>query len=148
MKFRRLKKGQKLELVRIVEYMVAGGAFFWSGYAMFAVCDQWLGLGLWWSKLIANITGVTVNFILERWWVFKGRGQRKDLTQVTGRYLALTGVNFVIDYYIVYGLTLFGISPYLGQFVSAGFFTVWNYLWYRFWVFAKVPGRQPRKKRA
>ena len=139
----RLRKNQKLEVVRIFEYVVAGGAFFWSGYLVFFIADKGFHWSLWWAKLAANITGVTVNFILERYWVFGGKSRRKSTTQVTGRYLVITGVNFVIDYFIIFGLKTIGITPYIGQFISAGFFTVWNYLWYRFWVFAVVR----RKKR-
>jgi putative flippase GtrA len=40
-----------------------------------------------------------------------------------------------MDYGIVAGLKAAGITPYIGQFISSGFFTVWNYFWYRFWVF-------------
>jgi hypothetical protein len=28
-----------------------------------------------------------------------------------------------------------GLGPYPGFFASAAFTTVWDYLWYRFWVF-------------
>ena len=133
-----IKKWQKLELKKIIEYVVSGGAYFWSGYLVFFIADKKLGLGLWWAKLLANIVGVTVNFILERWWVFGGKDKRKNINQVTGRYVFITLVNFVIDYFIVRGLKSIGISPYIGQFFSAGFFAVWNYLWYRFWVFACV----------
>lgn len=143
----RVKKSQKIEIVRFIEYVITGGAYFWSGYLAFAVCDKWLGLSLWWSKLIANLIGVTVNFILERWWVFRSKKVKRQLTQVTWRYILITGINFVIDYGIVRGLQEVGISPYIGQFVSAGFFTGWNYAWYRFWVFAKVK-KKPAKRRA
>jgi hypothetical protein len=27
------------------------------------------------------------------------------------------------------------LTPYAGFFASAAFTTVWDYLWYRFWVF-------------
>jgi putative flippase GtrA len=97
----------------------------------------------------ANLVGWTVNFVMQRYWVFKNPHLKGHLGDVTGRYLLLTGVNFVLDYFIIYGLTLIGITPYIGQFISSGFFTVWNYLWYRFWVFpehikSKV---KPRRRR-
>lgn len=142
---RNLKKSQRLELIRIVEYMVSGGAYFWSGYLVFAACDKGLHLSLWWAKLAANITGVTINFLLTRFWVFSGRNLKKDLPQVTSRYIVITLINFVIDYFIIRGLKSIGITPYIGQFVSAGFFTVWNYLWYKLWVFA-TPKRKLMKK--
>lgn len=103
---------------------------------MFAFCDKVLGLDLWWAKLIANIFGISVNFILERIWVFADTRTHKRLTVVTERYIIITLINFLIDYLIVLGLKNIGITPYIGQFISAGFFYVWNYVWYKFWVFA------------
>jgi len=123
------------ELVRVGEYLVSGGVYFWSGYLVFFLCDKWLGLSLWWAKLTANVVGWTVNFMLQRYWVFKNPQMAKHQVEVTGRYVVITLVDFVLDYLIVWGLRNIGITPYIGQFISAGFFTVWNYVWYRTWVF-------------
>lgn len=128
---------KRKELFRIFEYLVTGGAWFWSGYAMFAVCYSLLGLDIITSKIIASLFGLTINYILERNWVFTGRDAQKNTATVTTRYVILSSVNIVIDAFIVWGLAQVGITPYIGQFASAGFFTVWNYLWYRLWVFAK-----------
>lgn len=133
------KRRRKL-LIQFAEYMVAGGAFFWTGYLVFFICDQWFGFNLWWAKQTANVSGWTVNFMLQRYWVFKNPHLKGHLGQVSGRYIVITLVDFVMDYFIILGLKSIGITPYIGQFVSAGFFTVWNYLWYRFWVF---PQRLP-----
>jgi putative flippase GtrA len=130
---------QRPEVVRIVQYMISGGAYFWSGYIVFFIADQWLGLNLWWAKLAANLTGWTVNFLLQRYWVFNSSSLKGKQTQVTSRYVAITALNFILDYLIVRGLKSLGLTPYLGQFVSAGFFTVWNYLWYKLWVFKGTP---------
>lgn len=140
----RFRKKEKREVKRIVEYLVSGGAYFWSGYAMFFVLDQIVGLNLWWAKLLANITGWTVNYLLQRYWVFKNPSLAKHQTEVTIRYGVITLVNFLLDYVIVASLKSIGITPYIGQFVSSGFFTVWNYFWYRFWVF---PEKYPRKSK-
>lgn len=130
-------KKWKAEVIRIVTYSVAGGAWFWSGYAMFAISDQFFGLSLWWAKLLANITGISVNFVLERIWVFGDKRKHKKLTVVTQRYFVITLANLVVDYAIVRSLKdTLGISPYIGQFASAAFFFGWNYLWYKYWVFA------------
>ena len=128
----------KQEFVQLVQYSITGGAWFWSGYLMFALCDQVFGLSLFWAKLIANLFGLSVNFVLERLWVFDDHNRRiKRLTIVTERYIFITIANLFIDYLIVRILRdSFGITPYIGQFTSAGFFWGWNYLWYRYWVFA------------
>ena len=132
---------------QIVEYMVAGGAFFWSGYIAFAVFDAVLGMPLFVAKQLANLIGLTVNYILEDQWVFKkGKSRKPYDRRRTSRYVIITIVNFGIDYLIVANLKEVGISPYIGQFVSAGFFTVWNFVWYKYWVFAQHPSRKKGKR--
>jgi putative flippase GtrA len=129
------KKNQKSEVSRIVEYMISGGAYFWSGYLVFFAIDKGLGLSFFWAKSVSTLTGWLVNYGLQRYWVFRNPQLAKHKTEVTARYIFITLVDFVLDYFIVYWLKMLGITPYIGQFASAGFFTVWNYLWYRFWVF-------------
>lgn len=141
----RRNKSKYQRVTQFAQYLVSGGAFFWTGYLVFFFCDHYLHWDLWWAKLIANITGWTVNYLLQRYWVFNNKNLKKQQTQVTERYIALTVANFVIDYLIVRSLKAVGLTPYLGQFVSAGFFTGWNYLWYRYWVF---PERKTKRARA
>jgi putative flippase GtrA len=131
----RLRKKQRSEILRFTEYVISGGAYFWSGYLMFFVGDKVLHLSLWWAKLLANVVGWTVNYLLQRYWVFKNPKLKDHQTEVTGRYIGITLIDFGLDYLIVAGLKAVGLTPYLGQFVSSGFFTAWNYVWYRFWVF-------------
>lgn len=131
----KLKKKQRKEVKRITEYMISGGAYFWSGYATFFVVDKVLHGSFFWAKSLSTLLGWTVNYVLQRYWVFKNPELKKHQTEVTGRYAFITIVDFIMDYLIVYGLKRVGVTPYIGQFVSSGFFTVWNYLWYKYWVF-------------
>ena len=141
-----LKNKQRKELTRVTEYIISGGAYFWSGYLMFALLWSGLRWSLWWAKLGANLFGWTVNYLLQRYWVFKNPQLAKHKTEVTTRYAIITLVDFVMDYLIIAFLKSIGITPYIGQFVSAGFFTVWNYVWYRWWVFPeKFVKRTPAK---
>jgi putative flippase GtrA len=141
------KHKKKNQLQQFIEYMISGGAYFWSGYATFFFIDKGLGLAFFWAKSVSTLVGWTVNFILQRYWVFKNPELAKHQTQVTGRYIFITVVDFVLDFLIVYGLKLIGISPYIGQFISAGFFTVWNYLWYKFFVFPDTfKKKKPQKQ--
>ena len=141
----KLRKKQKREILRITEYLISGGAYFWSGYALFALLWSGLGVSLWWAKLAANLFGLSINYLLQRFWVFKNPALAKHKTEVTGRYIFITLADFLIDYLIVNALKSFGVTPYIGQFVSSAFFTPWNYLWYRFWVF---PEKFVKRKKA
>ena len=134
-------KVKRKEIIQLAEYLISGGLYFWTGYLVFALCWSVAGWSLWWAKLSANLVGWTFNYLMQRYWVFKNDDLRDHKTEVTGRYIFITLVDFVMDYLIVAGLKAQGVTPYIGQFVSAGFFTGWNYFWYRFWVFPDKFGK-------
>jgi putative flippase GtrA len=136
-----LGKKQRRELTRITEYLVSGGAYFWSGYLTFFIIDKGLGGSFFWAKSVSTLVGWTVNYLLQR----NNPKLAKHQTEVNGRYAVITITDFVLDYFIVLGLKNVGISPYIGQFVSSAFFTVWNYLWYKYWVF---PAKFHKKRSA
>ncbi len=140
----KLNKKQHKLVVQFVKYAVSGGAYFWCGYLIFFLCYSVAHWNLWWAKLSANIVGWLVNFTLQRYWAFNNAELKKHQTQVTGRYAVITLTDFMLDYVIVASLKAVGISPYIGQFISSGFFTFWNYLWYRFWVFPEKFNKKQR----
>ena len=141
---KRQKQQSKL-IFQFAKYAVSGGAYFWTGYFAFFITYTGLHWSLWWAKLTANIIGWIVNYSLQRYWAFNNPQLKKHQTQVTGRYIVITLVDFMLDYLIVAGLKNLGLTPYLGQFVSAGFFGIWNFLWYRYWVFPeKFSGGKPK----
>ena len=138
------KSKSRKPLVQFVEYMISGGVYFWVGYVSFALfygvhtnnfTFDGLGWNLWWSTITSNVIGWTANFVMQRFWVFNNKSLKKHATQVTGRYIVITLVDFGLNYLILFGLRQIGITPYIGQFISSGFFTVWNWFWYKLWVF-------------
>lgn len=144
MKKKQLTKKKRLELIRIVEYFVSGGAWFWSGYILIVLLDDKIGLFL--ANLIGNGIGITLNFLLERYWVFKTK-KPTTLMIAAKRYVIYTALNaFLLNYAILLALSKNGIQPEIGQFIAAGFFTIWNYVWYKFWVF-KDMDKRPRRTR-
>lgn len=122
-------------VVQFLEYMVGGTVYFWSGYAVFALCYSGFGWDWLWAKVLADIIGWTANYIIQRYWAFANKSFKKHEGRIIGKYGLITAANLVLDYLIIWGLKEQGVSPYTGFFISAGFFTIWNYLWYRFWVF-------------
>jgi putative flippase GtrA len=140
-----LGKKRKKELKRFVEYMVAGGAWFWSGYVIIVFTNEHIGLFA--ANFIGNAVGITLNFILERYWVFKTK-RPTTLTIATQRYIVYTALNaFLLNYLILRSLRDVGIEPAIGQFIASGFFTVWNYFWYKAWVFKEVDKKLPKHKK-
>lgn len=122
-------------IIQFLEYLVGGTVYFWSGYLIFAACYSGFGWDWLPAKMAADVVGWTLNYVIQRYWAFNSKGLKNHEEQTVGKYAIITAVNFALDYLIIWGLKSIGISPYVGFFISAGFFTVWNYFWYRFWVF-------------
>ena len=115
--------------------MIGGNIYFWTGYAIFAICYSGLNWSLLPAKILADIVGWTLNYLVQRYWTFAGNRLKLSEMQHVGRYITIEVVGFILDYLIIYGLKQIGITPYIGFFISAAFFTVWSYLWYKYWVF-------------
>jgi putative flippase GtrA len=98
------KQNRKLT-VQFIEYMVSGGVYFWVGYVLlyllFYYRAHW---SLWWATIISNVAGWSVNFILQRYWAFNNKLLKKHQTEVTTKYIFITLVDFVLNYFIFYGL--------------------------------------------
>ena len=127
------KKYNKKIIARLGEYMVGGTLYFWVGYALFAFAYSALGWNWFWAKVLGDIVGRVVNYVVQRYWTFSDTNKSESVHME--RYVVITVASIVIDYAIVGGLKALGLSPYIGQLISAGFFTIWNYLWYKYWVF-------------
>ena len=132
-KSKQSKNKIKKSLIQFSEYMFTGGVWFWSGYVIIVTLDN--HIGLFWANLIGNAVGISLNFILNRLWVFKTKRQEK-LQETASRYIIYTALNaFLLNYLILFTLQKNGIEPEIGQFISSAFFTGWNYFWYKNWVF-------------
>ncbi len=122
-------------VIQFLEYMVGGTVYFWSGYFVFALCYSGFNWDWLYAKILADIIGWTLNYLIQRYWAFNNKTLKKHEARTAGKYALITVFNLLLDYSIIWGLKELGVSPYIGFFISAGFFTGWNYLWYRFWVF-------------
>lgn len=123
---------------QFLKYLAGGSLYFWSGYAIFAICYS--GFHLWWlwGKALGDIIGWTLNYLAQRYWTFAGTHKSLSEMQHVRRYIFISCIGLVLDYLIIAGLKHIGITPYIGFFISAGFFTGWNYLWYKYWVFPET----------
>jgi len=126
----------KKEVKRFIKYMIGGGVYFWLGYGVFALGYSVFHWNWFPAKILADLIGWTSNYFIQRYWAFSDQVHLSELQHV-GRYITIESVGFVMDYLIIWWLVSIGITPYIGFFISSGFFTVWSYLWYKYWVFAK-----------
>lgn len=128
------QKSRKDAAIQAGKYMVGGTIYFWSGYSIFALCYSGLHWHWFPAKVLADIVGWSLNYVVQRHWAFAGQAHLSEMQHV-GRYIFIESVGFVLDYGIIWGLNAIGITPYIGFFISAAFFSVWSFLWYKYWVF-------------
>jgi putative flippase GtrA len=128
-----MPKNKKLN--QFMKYMAGGSLYFWVGYAVFAICYSGFHFYWLWSKMAADAIGWSLNYFVQRYWAFNSDHLKLSEMQHVGRYVSIESVGFVLDYAIIGGLRAIGVTPYIGFFISAGFFTVWSFLWYKYWVF-------------
>ena len=128
------------ELQRFAKYMVGGGIYFWIGYGVFALCYSVIGWSWLPAKIAADVIGWTANYFVQRFWAFSDQARLGEM-QHASRYIIIETVGFAIDYLIIWGLESIGITPYVGFFIAAAFFTVWSYFWYKYWVFPESDGK-------
>ncbi|HWT55493.1 MAG TPA: GtrA family protein [Candidatus Microsaccharimonas sp.] len=132
-------KSKRAAAIQAGKYMVGGAIYFWVGYAIFAICYSGLDWGWLPSKILGDIVGWTLNYLVQRYWTFAEHAHLSEMEHA-GRYIFIESIGFVMDYGIIWGLTAIGITPYIGFFISAAFFSVWSFLWYKYWVF---PEKKP-----
>ncbi len=116
-------------------YNLGGVAFFIIGYTVFALLYGIFSWPWWIAKIIADITGWAANYAVQRFVAFREESKHHTESKLFARFSIISLINVPLDYAIVGGLKLLGISPFLGLWISSLFFTVWKFIWYKLWVF-------------
>jgi putative flippase GtrA len=135
----KIREDEEASFKQVVNYLIGGGLYFIASYVTFFIFSHEFHWTLFYASSLSYVIGWIINYFINRYWVFKHPRLKKKALRISTKYIILVLSNLVISYLILKGLKSVGISPYIGQFISAiGFFTIWNYYWYKLWVF-KVP---------
>lgn len=134
-------------LIQFIKLQLAGNILFWGTYIGFFLLHE---LALW-SELAALATASIIAhilfFIADSEWVFDEKGQRHKTSGELVRFIIFMGINYFINLGIIAGLSYyFGITPYIGQFVAALFFTFWTFIGLKYWVFRKPKAKRRNRK--
>lgn len=135
-----MKQKQKKSLIKLaiqfVKLNLAGNILFWGTYGGFFLLYEIFGLPEVASLAVASIIAHVFFFIADKKWVFNGENGNQKTSDQVWRFVAFMGLNYFINLGIILSLSAyFGISPYIGQFISAMFFVIWNFVGLKFWVF-------------
>jgi len=127
-----------------VKLQIAGNIPFWGTYLLFALFDKVFFVETTPALLVSTIAAYTVFFIVNDIWVFNRNRNRRRKTTEIWRFIVFMSLTALITFNItIQLLNQFGISPYVGQFISAALSITWTFVGLKFWVFA--PPRRKRK---
>ena len=120
--------------------MVGGGLYFVTGLIIFAITYNVLHWRWFIAKGLADIIGWSLNYTVQRYWAFNDSMLKGQDRSVISKFVVVNAVDLIFDYAIVAAAIFYiplapAIRPYAGFLLSASFTTVWDYLWYRYWVF-------------
>lgn len=153
------KKYLKL-LIEFIKLQLTGNVLFWGtyiGYFLLHELAHWPDLP---SLAFASLFAHGLFFLVNKQWVFDDKTGKRKTSQEIIRFILFMGLNYFINIGIITGLQhYFGVTPYIGQFVAGFFFTAWNFIGLRFWVFQEMhhpalstkhikEGKKRRAKRA
>jgi len=131
-----------------LKLQLAGNIPFWGTYSINFALDQGLQVDKFQSLLVATVLANALFFIVDDRWVFnKARGKRKTSEEIW-RFIIFMSLSALLTFNITWQLySQFGVSTYIGQFISAALSIIWTFIGLRFWVFAPARRRKakPRK---
>lgn len=144
------KRRLAIGLFEFIKLQLAGNIPFWGTYFINFVLDQGLGVQPFQALLVATVLSYAAFFFVSDRWVFNNsRSDRRTATNAW-RFVIFTSITALITFNITWQLhELFGISIYIGQFISAGLSITWTFVGMKFWVFAPAkPKKRARRKKA
>ena len=146
------KKKTKVALTlgwQFIKLQIAGNIPFWGTYLINAALDKGFGVDKFQALLVATVLANALFFIVDDRWVFSdSRGKRTASTEIW-KFIVFMSLSALLTFNITWQLySLFGISTYIGQFISAGLSIAWTFIGLRFWVFApsKTPARKSKRR--
>ena len=137
-----------------VKLQIAGNIPFWGTYIINAGLDKGLSVNKFDALLVATVLANALFFVVDDRWVFNSSKSKQKETSEVVKFVIFMSFSALLTFNITWQLyTNFGITTYIGQFVSAGFSVLWTFIGLRFWVFAPAKksakkSRRPRRKLA
>ena len=133
-------------LFEFLKLQLAGNIPFWGTYTISFALDKGLGATQFESLLVATVLSYAVFFVVNDRWVFNNDRKGRSTTTNAWRFVVFMSITALITFNITWQLyENFGISRYIGQFISAALSIEWTFIGMKFWVFA--PTKKPTRRR-
>jgi len=122
-----------------IKLQIAGNIPFWGTYFINFVLDKGLDVPSFQALLVATVLANAVFFVVDDRWVFRSSRKKRRASTDAWRFVVFMSLSALLTFNITWQLhELFGISVYIGQFISAALSILWTFIGLKFWVFAPV----------
>lgn len=126
---------QKFLQHSLVRYIVVGLGSLAVDYFLLLILFHGFGVQLAVASSISFLAGLTVNFLLNKYWSFQaGRGLKKSTKQAV-LYALLVGFNLLFTNFFIVMLQERGIGPEISKPVTTAMITLWNFALYKTVIF-------------
>lgn len=120
-----------------LKLQLAGNIPFWGTYLINWGLDKGLSVDKFNSLLVATVLANAVFFVVDDKLVFTSNRKHKKTSREVFRFVIFMSFSALLTFNITWFLfKTFGISLYIGQFLSAALSILWTFIGLRFWVFA------------
>jgi putative flippase GtrA len=116
-----------------LRYLAVGGISFVIDFSLLYLLHEVLGAAIWISTAVAFLGSFVFNYALQRLFSFRSRSSHG---KTLAKYIALVIFNTIATTFIVSFFDHLIDGWEIGKVVATVITTLWNYLIYRYWVFA------------
>ena len=125
--------------IEFIKLQLAGNILFWGTYIGYFLLHEFAKWEYMPALVTASLIAHFLFFIVNKEWVFEDDTGRRKTGVEAVRFAIFMGLNFFINIGIISSLQYyFDITPYIGQFIAAFFFTIWSFVGLKYWVFRDV----------
>lgn len=128
--------------VSAIRYVVVGFGSLAIDYGLLIALYRLFGVGLPAATTFAFLVGLLANFWLNKVWSFGHNDNSTRTVRQAVYYSVLVAINLVLTGIIVSFLQSRSIGPEISKIVSTGVITIWNYVAYRYIIFAQPAERE------
>ena len=132
---------QFLKDKKVFKYLFIGFTAFFVDYCLFIFLNELTHLPIFYSNMIALLTGFLISFFGNRILVFgsdKTSRMKHGIYKQIFFYIVLLAINTVLSYLIIKSLQSINIDAAIGKIISMVFIVAWNYILYKKIIFKQV----------
>lgn len=122
----------------LFKYIVVGVGSLAVDYVALLFLYRIINVDLALATFVSFLMGLTVNFVLNKFWAFQAKNDKMNNIFQTATYLLLVAFNSLFTVIAVVRLEAIDIPPEISKPLSVVMITLWNYVLYKKVIFKKA----------